>query len=78
MLVAEDDDGFAFGEPRLNELDGVADGANVAWVGMKRVLRPMLGLCAIVTEGPKEFELYCPRFRNNQITLLATTRIPFR
>src|SRR5215218_8362299 len=33
----------------------------------------MLGLCTIVIEGSKEFELNCPLPRNNQIALLPTT-----
>src|SRR3712207_6421546 len=35
----------------------------------------MLGYCAIVTEGPKELELNGPLSRNDEIALLATTRI---
>jgi len=38
VLVAEDDDSFAFRKPRLDELEGVTDGANVAWVRVKRIL----------------------------------------
>lgn len=75
MFVAEDDDSFPLREPRFDELDAVSNGADVAWIGVEHVLRPMLGLFAIVTEGSEELELYRPLAWNYEVALPAASRI---
>jgi hypothetical protein len=38
----------------------------------------MLGFCAVITEGSKEFELHRPLVWYNEVALLATIGVPLR
>jgi hypothetical protein len=78
MLIPEDNYWLALGKSRFDELNAVADLADVARIRVEHVLGSMLCLSAVVTKQSKELELYGPLVGNNQIALLPTIRVRLR
>src|SRR5436309_11627309 len=67
MFVANDDDSFAFGSVECTQLEAVADGADVSFVRVQEIDRPVFCLFAVVSERSSNLELESPAASDEEV-----------
>jgi|GEM_PF-5843554 len=60
MLEAEYNNCSLLGSSRVDQLQTVANRTGIALIGMKKILRPVLGLFAVVAERSDDLKLNLP------------------
>jgi len=67
MCVTDHDDRLAFGATESKQLETITDCANISFVRMQEVNRPVLRRISVVAKGPGDLELDCPLALHEQI-----------